>query len=205
MSHDFIRKERFQEAYAGKAPWEIGGPQPAFVSVADQVTGSVLDCGCGTGENALFFAERGHAVTGIDFLERPLAESKRKAEQRRLQATFVLQDALALSEMGQQFDSVIDCGLLHVFMDQDRGQYVKGLATVVKPGGKLFLMCFSDKEPPGDGPRRVSRQEIHTAFAEGWQIESIDEVRFELRPDLEDMQFSEGGPYAWFCVIRSSA
>jgi hypothetical protein len=76
------------------------------------------------------------------------------------------------------------------------------VASVVKPGGRLFLLCFSDNEPPGDGPRRVSQQELHAAFAEGWQVESIEEARFEVRTDLEDIQFSEGGPFAWFSIMR---
>ena len=52
-------RSTFESAYAGQAPWDIGRPQKAFVDVADQITGSVLDAGCGTGENALFFAEPG--------------------------------------------------------------------------------------------------------------------------------------------------
>ena len=63
-------KSDFQTFYAGKRPpWDIGRPQKPFIDVADQITGSVLDAGCGTGENALFFASRGNKVTGIDFLE----------------------------------------------------------------------------------------------------------------------------------------
>ena len=81
---DVPNRETFESMYAGKAPWDIGRPQPAFVEVADRVTGSVLDAGCGTGENALFFAERGHPVLGIDFLEYPIQEAKRKAEERGL-------------------------------------------------------------------------------------------------------------------------
>jgi len=202
MPSELPRREQFQEAYEGTPPWDIGKPQPAFVEAADQVTGSVLDAGCGTGENALFFAERGHKVRGIDFLERPLAEARRKAEERGLQATFLVMDALRLHEMPEVFDSIIDCGLFHVFPDEDRTAYIKSLASAVKPGGRLFLQCFSDKEPPGDGPRRVSEQEIREAFAESWQVESIRETRFEVRPDLEDIQFSAGGPFAWFCTIR---
>ena len=72
----------FESLYAGKAPWDIGKPQPAFVEVADRVTGAVLDAGCGTGENALFFAGRGHPVLGIDFLERPIQEARRKGQER---------------------------------------------------------------------------------------------------------------------------
>ena len=60
---------------------------------------------------------------------------------------------------------MIDSGLFHVFSDQDRQRYVEGLAAVLKPGGRLFLMCFSDEEPGTQGPRRVSKQELHDAFA----------------------------------------
>jgi cyclopropane fatty-acyl-phospholipid synthase-like methyltransferase len=205
MTQNVPGKERFEEAYKGKAPWEIGKPQRVFVEAADQITGSILDVGCGTGENALFFAQRGRRVTGIDFLSEPISEAKRKAQQRGIQSNFLVMDALALKEIPEVFNSVIDCGLFHVFSDEDRQRYVGGLATVVKPDGKLFLLCFSDKEPPGDGPRRVSQQEIHNTFSNGWDVESIQESRFEVRPDLEDIHFSEGGPFAWFCVIRRSA
>jgi cyclopropane fatty-acyl-phospholipid synthase-like methyltransferase len=205
MAAEAPGKEHFQDAYEGKAPWDIGRPQPVFVQAAEQITGSLLDAGCGTGENALFFAESGHRVTGIDFLEKPIAEAQRKSQRRGLQATFLVMDALALGEIPEQFDSVIDCGLFHVFPDDERARYVTALASVIKPGGKLFLCCFSDKEPPGHGPRRVSQRELHDAFAHGWQIESIREARFETRTDLEGVQFSEGGPRAWFCVIQKSA
>jgi hypothetical protein len=63
-------------------------------------------------------------------------------------------------------------------------------------------MCFSDEEPGTQGPRRVSQKELHAAFAEGWAIESVEPVRVEVRPDLKDMTFSEGGPKAWFVVVR---
>jgi cyclopropane fatty-acyl-phospholipid synthase-like methyltransferase len=195
-------KQHFQDAYQRRPPWDIGRPQNAFVEAADQIAGSVLDAGCGTGENALFFAARGQPVTGIDFLEQPIAEATRKAHQRGLNATFLVLDALHLEALPQVFDSAIDCGLFHVFSDADRAQYVANLGTVVKPGGRLFLACFSDKEPPGQGPRRVTQQELRDAFSDGWLVESIRETRFEVRPDLPDLHFSPGGPYAWFCVVR---
>jgi SAM-dependent methyltransferase len=56
--------QRFQAAYEGKPSWDLGRPQPALVEVADQITGVVLDAGCGTGDNALFFAQRGQSVVG---------------------------------------------------------------------------------------------------------------------------------------------
>lgn len=67
-----VDRTTFESIYAAQPRWEIGRPQKAFIDVADQITGSILDAGCGTGENALFFAKRGHKVTGIDFLTEPI-------------------------------------------------------------------------------------------------------------------------------------
>lgn len=203
MNEDLPARERFAEAYRGpRPPWDIEGPQPTFVQAAGEITGSVLDAGCGTGENALYFAARGRDVTGIDFLERPIAEARRKAQHRGLNVRFLVQDALRLGEWSEQFDSIIDCGLFHVFGDEERGQYTKALAAVTRPGGRVFLMCFSDREPGTHGPRRVSADELRDAFARGWIWQSLEAARFETRDDVRDIQFSEGGPHAWFCILR---
>jgi cyclopropane fatty-acyl-phospholipid synthase-like methyltransferase len=195
----------FENLYTGQPRWEFGRPQKAILSVADQITGSLLDAGCGTGENALFFASRGQSVTGIDFLAEPINLAKRKAAERGLTATFLVMDALALKELAEVFDNVIDSGLFHVFSDDDRRRYVEGLASVLKPGGRLFLLCFSDAEPGDQGPRRVSRQEIEDAFTKGWVVESIEPSRYEVGPDLKDIRFSDGGPKAWFVVVKREA
>ncbi len=115
---------------------------------------------------------------------------------------FQVKDALTLGEWGQRFASVIDSGLFHVFSDDHRRRYVEGLKKVVTSGGRIFLMCFSDAEPGTEGPRRVSRQELYDAFAEGWQVESIDPAQFEINAEFTGVTFSEGGPKAWFAVIR---
>jgi cyclopropane fatty-acyl-phospholipid synthase-like methyltransferase len=195
----------FESAYAGQAPWDIGKPQKAFIDVADQISGSILDAGCGTGENALLFASRGHEVTGIDFVEEPISWAKQKAAERGLSATFLVMDAVTLKDLPERFDTVIDSGLFHVFSDDDRQRYVEGLATILKPGGRLFLLCFSDEEPGTQGPRRMTKQELDDAFARGWVIESIRPSRYEVRPDLKDLSFSQGGPKAWLAVIRRVA
>ncbi len=195
-------RETFTSAYSGQAPWDIGRPQKAFVEVANQITGSILDVGCGTGEHALFFARRGHKVLGIDYLEEPIKRAKEKADDRGLPVGFLVMDALVLLELPEMFDTVIDSGLFHVFSNEDRRRYVEGLASVLKPGGRLYLLCFSDKEPGTHGPRRISKKELRRAFADGWEIESIESASFEVVPNLKDISFSEGGPKAWFVIAR---
>src|SRR6266542_592691 len=124
----------FENFYAGKAPWDIGKPQGPFAAAADRVTGPVLDAGCGTGEHALFFAARGHRVTGIDFVEEAIRRARRKAAERSLSVEFLVKDALTLGDWGERFASVIDWRLFHVFSDDDGRRYVQGLAQVVEPG-----------------------------------------------------------------------
>ena len=198
---DQLDKSRFENAYADKAPWDIPGPQPVFVQVAEKVKSPVLDAGCGTGENALFFAGRGLEVTGIDYLDEPIRRAKQKAAERGLEVNFQVADATKLQELGGKFATAIDSGLFHVFGDEDRQRYVSGLASVLAPGGKLMMMCFSDKEPAGNGPRRIAVTELEDAFSDGWAIESITATRFQTIPEFE-AAFTPGGPQAWFVVVK---
>jgi cyclopropane fatty-acyl-phospholipid synthase-like methyltransferase len=103
--------------------------------VADRVTSPVLDAGCGTGEHALFFAARGYQVTGIDFVGEAIRRAQRKADERGLAVRLLVKDATTLGDWGERFASVIDCGLFHVFSDDDRRRYVQGLAQVLQSGG----------------------------------------------------------------------
>src|SRR5258707_15464479 len=80
--NDSVERTTFENFYDGKAPWDIGKPQGTFAAAADRVTGPVLDAGCGTGEHALFFAARGHRVTGIDFVDEALRRARAKAAER---------------------------------------------------------------------------------------------------------------------------
>jgi len=197
-----VDRATFENLYAGKAPWDIGRPQGPFVAVADRVIDPVLDAGCGTGETALFFAARGHRVTGIDFVEEPIRRARAKAAARGLAVEFLVKDATTLGDTGARFASVIDSGLFHCFSDADRRRYVEGLARVVEPGGRLFLLCFSDAEPGTEGPRRVSREELYAAFADGWEVEYVQPTQIEVNPEFTEIKFSEGGPKAWFAVVR---
>jgi SAM-dependent methyltransferase len=197
-----IDRATFEDLYAAPAPWDIGKPQGWFAAIADRLTGPVLDAGCGTGEHALFLASRGRRVVGIDFVEEAIRRARRKAAERGLAVQFLVKDATTLGDWGERFASAIDSGLFHCFSDDDRRRYVRGLAQVVEPHGRLFLACFSDEEPGTEGPRRVSRPELYEAFADGWDVESVRRCRFELNPEFTEVTFSEGGPKGWLAIVR---
>ena len=107
---------------------------------------------------------------------------RQKARERGVQATFLVHDILDLPSLGRTFETVIDAGLFHTLSDEDRPRYVRGLAAVLRPGGRYFMIAFSELEPPGYGPRRVTQAEIRAAFAGDWRVDSIRPAAFESRP-----------------------
>lgn len=171
----------FESSYVGTPPWDIGRPQPAIVRLAEsgQITGRVLDVGCGTGENILYLAGRGLTATGIDGAPTAIRKARTKAKRRRLLVRFEVADALDLSVPEQPYDTIIDSGLFHVFSDEERGRFRESLGRVIRPTGTYFLMCFSDQEPGNWGPRRVTQDEIRSVFRDGWRVNSIQPSAFD--------------------------
>jgi SAM-dependent methyltransferase len=190
----------FEWAYrSGSPPWDIGRPQPAVVDLADggAFAGSIVDLGCGTGENALYLASRGLAVTGIDAAPTAIARAMDKAARRGLSATFRVADALELGRLDRTFDAALDCGLFHVFADGERTRYERGLRAVVRPGGRFHLLCFSDLQPGAVGPRRVSQGELRATFAAGWRVDAIEATAFATH----DAAGGPRAPRAWLASL----
>lgn len=179
----------------GMAPWDIGRPQPAFVSLAQshQLRGPVLDVGCGTGENALYLAGLGLDVTGVDSARAAIEAAREKGRLRQMRANFRVVDAFDLACLGTTFDTVIDSGFFHLLTDEERVRFLPSLAAVLRPGGTYVMLCFSDQETR-QGPRRISRAEIESTFRTGWTIHRIQAAIFETK-------IHEGGAKAWLATI----
>jgi len=190
----------FNEAYRGVPPWDIGRPQSAFARLADSedLGKDVIDVGCGTGEHAILFASRGYKVLGVDSAPLAVEKARAKASQRGSKAEFVVADALHLGSLNRQFDAAIDSGLFHLFSDRNRAAYVESLAGVLRPGGRYYMLCFSDKEPIGwGGPRRIFRREILQSFSDGWRVNYV-------RPAKFDSAFHGRGGEAWFSKVTKT-
>ncbi len=190
--------DRFADAYEGTPPWDIGREQPAFRRLfeAGLVHEPVLDAGCGTGENALFFAARGLATVGIDAVETAIEAARAKAFSRGLAAEFLVYDALALGGLGRRFGTVIDSGLFHTFDDDERRRYVASLAAATNPGSRVYVLCFSEHETREGGPRRVTQPELRAAFdAPPFRIVGISADEMATR-------FADGGRKAWLAAVE---
>lgn len=180
------------------APWDIGQPQPAIVRLASAggFAGAVLDAGCGTGENSLLVASLGLPVLGVDVAETALAMARKKAAERGIDAEFAMADAFHLERLGRTFQTVLDCGLFHTFSADERRGYVASLATITEYGGRLHVLCFSDRGPD-TGPHPVREEELSAAFnpGSGWNVTTVKADRIHTR------YHSEGAP-AWLAMIE---
>ncbi|GAB3389490.1 class I SAM-dependent methyltransferase [Amycolatopsis echigonensis] len=199
-SHERHAGRPWDESYQdGRPPWDLGRPQPAIAELAAEegaFRGTVLDAGCGTGENALHLAAAGLSIVGIDVAETAVAQAKEKARDRGLAAEFAVGDAFRLSALNRTFDTVLDCGLFHTLDARERETYVASLASVTEPGARLHVLCFRDAGA-GSGPHPVTRAEFEAPFTRetGWQIETMRDSRILAR-------FAPDGLPAWLATIR---
>ncbi len=187
----------FEWAYrSGEPPWDIGRPQPAIVRLAEEgaIEGTVLDVGCGTGENALYVASQGLAVVGVDAAPTAIDRARAKAAERDIEVEFLVADALLLEGLGRTFDTAFDCGLFHTFSDADRIRFERSLHGTLRAGARYFLLCFSEHQPGDAGPRRVTEREIRDTFADRWTVDTIVEERFAAR-------LADGGASAWLASL----
>ena len=134
---------------------------------------------------------------GIDSAPLAIQKAREKAAGRGLSVHFLVMNALELTRLNRKFDTATDSGLFHTLSDEDRPVFVDALAAVLSPGGRYFMLCFSDLEPAGYGPRRITEREIRESFRDGWTINYIRPATFESRTRAE-------GPRAWLSSISRS-
>ncbi|UXA06027.1 class I SAM-dependent methyltransferase [Mycobacterium sp. SMC-2] len=147
--------------------------------------GSALDLGCGTGDSAIYLAQHGWKVTGVDFVAKPLDKARAKAG--NLPVDFVRADVTRLSQtgIGTGFQLIVDNGCLHNMSDADRDAYVREVSAVAAPDARLFVVAF---RPGGRfGVRGVEPAEMESRFSAAWTLLSAGD-----EGDLDEARLSRG-------------
>lgn len=155
----------WDERYASdeRQPWDIGGPQPAFAALIDQITikEPVLDVGCGTGDLAIYIAAKGYSVVGIDCSPNAITTAQNKAAGQKLDVTFEVADAEHLESLSVKPRTVFDSGLLHSLDDAGQRAYTAGLMAICDPGAAVFVLSISTHAGMGWG---VTRDRLNELF-----------------------------------------
>ena len=134
-------------------PWDTGEPDVHLPEVIEEYeigSGKALVVGCGTGTNAVWLAEQGFDVTGVDLSETAIGRAEARAGEAGVDCRLVATDFLADSVPDGPFDFAYDRGVFHVF-DQadDRARFAARVAERLAGDGMWHSRIGST-----DGPAR---------------------------------------------------
>ncbi len=124
--------------------WELNEPHPPLVELLDRdmvTIGRALDVGCGLGTQSIYLAERGFAVDGIDFQEKPLARARTRASPSGADCRFEWADVTQATSRGP-YDIIIDRGCFHCLGGRALHRYSQNLQRWLAPGGYFQLSAF---------------------------------------------------------------
>ena len=166
----------WDESYAaGELPWDTGEPEPLlvnFVTAGRVPPTRTLEIGAGTGTNALWLAERGFEVLGIDVAPHAIERATAKLDGRNLNCGFRTLDFLLASPPEAPFHFVFDRGCFHVFdEEEERAHFAAQVAAILAPGGLWLSLIGSTEGPPREfGPPRRSARDVTQAIEPALEI-----------------------------------
>ena len=135
-----MNREDWDRKYAGRELLWTEAPSRFLVSeVADLAPGTALDLACGEGRNAVWLAEHGWDVTGVDFSEVAIRKARRLAAQRGVAPDFVVSDLLSWKAERARYDLVVVFYLQ--LPEVERRTVLRNAAAALAPGGTLLVVA----------------------------------------------------------------
>lgn len=168
-------ESRYKEGNTG---WDIAQPAPPFVDLLAQPDapppGSLIVPGCGRGHDAIFFAQRGFSVVGVDFSRAAIVDARLAAERAGVAVDFVEHDLFALpASYDHKFDYVLEHTCFAAIPPDKRPDYVKLVSRLIAPDG-LYIAIFFAHGKPGGPPFNTTAEEIRTLFSPHFSIEKLE-------------------------------
>ncbi|MGH8912095.1 MAG: class I SAM-dependent methyltransferase [Acidimicrobiia bacterium] len=117
--------------------WSHGPNRFVAEELAGINPGAALDVACGEGRNAVWLAEQGWTVTGVDFSAVALERAQKMASERGVDVTWVNADITAWY-VGDVFDLVL-VAYVHLFPPEFE-ELMRRATSWVAPGGRLFMV-----------------------------------------------------------------
>lgn len=143
--HEQARWQDFYADRSRKRPFFVDEPDENLVDWCRRgwlAPGAALDVGCGNGRNAVFLAEQGFVVQGVDLSAQALAWAAETAQRRGVQLQLRQASIFEQPPAAASLDLVYDSGCFHHVAPHRRQDYVALLARALRPGGRLGLVCF---------------------------------------------------------------
>lgn len=147
----------------------------------------VLELGCGTGANLLFFAKEGLQVAGTDGSQSAIRLARESLEKHGLAATLHVHDfADGLPFPDSSFDLVLDRASLTHNALSVVARTVGEAHRVLKPSGLLLIVDFFSTDHPGAADGREIETNTKTDFTHG-MFEGIGKTHFTTEDELRSL------------------
>ncbi|HET6682867.1 MAG TPA: class I SAM-dependent methyltransferase [Gaiella sp.] len=135
---DFARED-WNARYAGSELLWTAEPNRRFASEVEGLEpGRALDLACGEGRNAVWLAERGWRVTGVDFSDVALGKAERLAASRSVEVEWVLADVLEYTPKREAFDLVT--ALYLQLPHEELASVLRSAVDALAPEGTLIVL-----------------------------------------------------------------
>ena len=148
--------------------WDFKHPSPelaAFIaSGLIPENSNCLDVGCGSGNEAIFLAQCGYNVTGIDFSKKALEIADKKAKTDKLEIKWMPEDVTDINLMSNSFDFINDRGCFHHINENERQQYADEMCRLLKAGGRLLIRGSRNQDSAEKGFVIVNEECIDQFF-----------------------------------------
>jgi ubiquinone/menaquinone biosynthesis C-methylase UbiE len=103
----------------------------------------VLDVGCGTGDQSIYFAKKEAIVAGIDINPKMIGRALMRKKKEGLEVYFQGGDATNLPFLEPVFDVAVISLVLHEIENKDRDKVISEMKRVVKKGERLIFVDFN--------------------------------------------------------------
>jgi len=196
----------YRETPINKIPWNYETPPESLVELIK--SGKIkpcktIDLGCGTGNYALYLANEGFDVVGIDISPSAVSNANEKAKKQGIDCRFLVKDLLDELDFNEKFDFAFDWEVLHHIFPENRQLYIKNVYKILNPEARYLSVSFSEKDPAfgGQGKYRQtplgtvlyfsSKEELEALFKPFFQIIEIktQEIRGKPRPHIVNYVF----------------
>jgi methyl halide transferase len=139
--------------------------------------------GCGRGHDARFLAARGYEVVGYDFSTAAVTAARALARRDGVDVRFEQRDIFTLAlDAPHAFDGVWEYTCFCAIDPARRDEYVRTVASVLRPGGWLLACFFPVRAGGGGPPFAVSRAEVRRRLAGSFRIERAQPPLRSVRP-----------------------
>lgn len=149
---------RFTERYTnGEVPWDDTLPPPEVqAQTAVLPPGRALDLGCGYGRTAIYLAQRGWQVDGVDFVPQAIEGANWRAQAANVasSAKFHVGSVADLDFLPGPYDLAVDVGCMHSLSEPMLLAYRDGLLRLLRPGALYLLFTHLRDETVEEEPYR---------------------------------------------------